>query len=576
MINLKFDAEYASEVLKEIPYGYIDKTICGCGLTTVALENNYNTIIAVPSVELIRNKVSQYPNERCNNIILGVYSGITIEDINEYVKNNNILKIMVTYDSIWKVEHLLDKCRLIIDESNKLLSSSALKVSSKSNSKSVDVVSRVFSIAEKYRNTVSFVSATPTPLEYLPEWVSTISQVKIEWTNTIKAKPILMERTYPYKSISQEVLIPLKNKGFIEIGGAVISKVIVFLNSVENIIRVIKESQLNKDDVAIIASNSIENDVKIKGYDRLTNPKKLPKFTFVTSTGFEGIDLEDKEAISIVVSNTSKSYQMIDMLTDLKQAISRQRDKSNPNYNKFIYIYNQSIFSKTKEELITDIDERYKSIEEAIYLWEIAKKDNKRSGFKYTEKNVDFISYTNYIEDTETYILNENMFKADKYFILNVKEQYREGFDLKGSYENCNIIEAPEFIESVGYKELVQIFKSSGSLKGYEYKEEYCNLILDCMKLYNKVWEDYTYAKQMVKDYTNEYGRLIVAIRSKFKSGDVYKAKYVKQILSEIYKEYNISRKAKSTDLQEFMTIKVKKVNGYEYLEIINKYKMVK
>lgn len=71
-ILLKFDAEYASEVLSEIPNGYINKTVCGCGLTTVALENKFNTIIVVPTIYLTNNKVEQYPNERCAYNILGV------------------------------------------------------------------------------------------------------------------------------------------------------------------------------------------------------------------------------------------------------------------------------------------------------------------------------------------------------------------------------------------------------------------------------------------------------------------------------------------------------------------------
>lgn len=37
---MNFTAEYASQTtLTRIPYGWIDKTICGCGLTTVAIEN---------------------------------------------------------------------------------------------------------------------------------------------------------------------------------------------------------------------------------------------------------------------------------------------------------------------------------------------------------------------------------------------------------------------------------------------------------------------------------------------------------------------------------------------------------
>ena len=122
---LEFNAEYASQVMTQIPYGYIDKTVCACGLSTLALENDKNTIIAVPSTELIENKVAQYPNERFGGEIFGVLGGVSIDDINNWILNNDQqpIKIMVTYDSLWKVEHLLNVCDIVIDESNELLTS---------------------------------------------------------------------------------------------------------------------------------------------------------------------------------------------------------------------------------------------------------------------------------------------------------------------------------------------------------------------------------------------------------------------------------------------------------------------
>ena len=42
--NYYYEAEYASDVMSTIPHGYIDKTICGCGLTTIALENDENVL----------------------------------------------------------------------------------------------------------------------------------------------------------------------------------------------------------------------------------------------------------------------------------------------------------------------------------------------------------------------------------------------------------------------------------------------------------------------------------------------------------------------------------------------------
>lgn len=104
----------------------------------------------------------------------------------------------------------------------------------------------------------------------------------------------------------------------------------------------------------LFAETALENDSKISGIERYRSGP-LPKYLFITSSGFCGIDLIDDNAMTIIVSNTGKNWQMIDMLTDLKQAVSRQRNKNNPNYGSYIYIYNQSIFSQNKD-LLKKID----------------------------------------------------------------------------------------------------------------------------------------------------------------------------------------------------------------------------
>ena len=128
MINtIYFNTEYVNQNkdFKEIPNGYIDKTICGCGLTSIALENNLDTIIAVPTIALVDNKINQYPNERYKGSILGVKGGISDKDIEKYVYQQRVLKmpikIMVTYDSLYKLESLFDTCKLVVDESDQLL-----------------------------------------------------------------------------------------------------------------------------------------------------------------------------------------------------------------------------------------------------------------------------------------------------------------------------------------------------------------------------------------------------------------------------------------------------------------------
>ena len=304
--TLYFETEFVGQKkdFKNVPVGYIDKTICGCGITSIALENDTDTIIAVPNVALIHNKASQYPNDRYKGEIFGVYGGITKNDITNYLKRTDIIKIMVTYDSLFKVADLLERCRFIIDESDQIFKQIGMKL--KGTDK--DVFSYMMEQAEQHKESVSFVSATPIPLNYLPQWVAELPQYKLYFANTIKIKPLLMKRTYPYKALADEIIRPLNKYGKVTIGNRTFSKVIVFINSVENILKVIKECLLAKDDVTILCGDNTRNDYKIRGYKRLEKADELTRYTFITSSGFHGIDLNDESAMNIIVSNTSKSH----------------------------------------------------------------------------------------------------------------------------------------------------------------------------------------------------------------------------------------------------------------------------
>ena len=366
-VELSFEAEFASQVITEVPSGYINKTVCGCGLTTVALENNVDTIIAVPKVGLVANKVEQYPNNRCSYKVLAVWGDTTKDEIKEYVGDCVIhkqpIKIMVTYDSLHKVEYLLDSCKLVIDESDQILTLT------KNNDRRPSIM-RLLDVAKSLKDNVSFISATPTDLKYMPEWMQEINQVTMNWSNTTKMVPILAERTYPFKSLKEEFIAPLKEYGSININGKEIKKVIVFINSVSTVAAIVKDLDLNKEECGIFCGDGIKNDVKIKGINRYTSGE-VPKYLFITSSGFAGIDIYDKESFTIVVSNTNKSFTMVDILTDLKQAVSRNRCKTNPHYGTYLYIYNQSIFKDTEEELIGKLTSLYNKIESGVRLYNI-------------------------------------------------------------------------------------------------------------------------------------------------------------------------------------------------------------
>lgn len=98
----------------------LNKGITGCGATTLAIQQPGHTIIAVPFVGLIQNKVAQHKDE-----LLGIYGeGDKTTEIAAYLANHPTVKIMTTFDSLPKVcrilgEHGLDpynEIPLFVDE----------------------------------------------------------------------------------------------------------------------------------------------------------------------------------------------------------------------------------------------------------------------------------------------------------------------------------------------------------------------------------------------------------------------------------------------------------------------------
>ena len=575
-IELNYNAEFASQVMDSIPAGYINKTVCGCGLTTVALENNEDTIVLVPKVGLVLNKVDQYPNKRCNFEILGVYGETSVQDVNDYVTKCNFykrpIKIMSTYDGLVKVEHLLDACKLVIDESDQVLSLTKSK-------ERRGAIMKMLDVAQQLKSSVSFISATPTDLKYMPKWISEIDQVTMNWSNTTKMVPTLAERTYPFKSLKEEFLRPLKDNGVLTLGSKVIKKVIIYINSVSTAASIVKDLELDKKECGIFCGDSIKNDVKINGIKRYTSGN-TPKYLFITSSGFAGIDIYDEEAFTIVVSNTSKDFTMIDILTDLKQAVSRNRCKTNPHYGTYLYIYNQSIFKDSEEDLLNKLNDKRTTLESAVRLYNIGIDNNETGGTTVLGRDIDFSAYTVENSSNGYREINEIVFNADKYYILELRNQYTKGFNIIGATNSSDIIEPIELPKSFGYSDLVVYF-----IKNYKNniidwdihsnKVEWISIIEDYYKIFKSVEMNITRAKQMIEANGDDFKMLIIKGRKLFNksNGDNrYTNAQIKTLLQKLYDSNGLNRKAKPTDIYEFFGqkgVKPYKSSGVRGFEIL-------
>jgi hypothetical protein len=313
---------------------------------------------------------------------------------------------------------------------------------------------------------------------------------------------------------------------------------------------------ISETQCAIICGDSFKNDIYMKGIKRLDDPHKLPLLTFITASGFKGIDLYDSEAMTVVVSNTKKKWQMIDMLTDLKQAVSRQRKKDNPNNSHFIYIYNKSIFSMSEQELSKELDKKKEKVENSLKLRELAKMTGLLTGW---DPSREVMEYT--YQDGEELKVNEMAFNADRYFILELKKQYDKGFDINSRIpESLEINDEMIIPKEITYREMVAYFKKkhkNGEIEWgkYSHKTEWIATIQMYYKMSGKTDSNFTRTNMMIKNYNNPHKLISIRLTEKLRIGNKYTNTKVLEILNQVYGEMKVEQPAKMKDLKDFCTV---------------------
>lgn len=139
-----------------LPNGIFNKVLTGCGGTTIALEDNRKTIICSPRITLLKNKHEQYPNTM---LVIG---GINKSEIANYINSTDIPKILVTYDSLYKILDIIidmDNWHIVVDEFQCILTDSSLKSVTEMN----------FLHGLTGIKNITFMSATPLLNKYISQ-----------------------------------------------------------------------------------------------------------------------------------------------------------------------------------------------------------------------------------------------------------------------------------------------------------------------------------------------------------------------------------------------------------------------
>lgn len=337
--NVNFLNEWAGF---ELPRGIVNKGITGCGATTLAIEDEHKTVICIPRINLIKNKCQQHKGT------LAVYGDVRNGDIEDYLRNNPKSKLLATYDSVPRLNGLIkDKLdwRVVVDEYQYLLIDSSFKS---------ETELRLLKTLKEFPY-VTYLSATPIADKYMRQvdWFMDLPYTILEWSNVEQR---FVKRVQSKNPINNAIeIVRNYQKGicpFILVNGKKIEskECVIFLNSVTNIANIIRQTELQSDEVNIIVAFREENNLLVKKLGRDFGIGRIPlkgeshkKFTFCTSTAFAGCDFYSTCASTFVISDNKKACTSIDIATELAQIAGRQRLECNPFRNTTTFIYNVDV-----------------------------------------------------------------------------------------------------------------------------------------------------------------------------------------------------------------------------------------
>ncbi|MEI6429079.1 MAG: hypothetical protein WCO45_11940 [Pseudanabaena sp. ELA607] len=569
------DAIYCSEFMNELPQGIINKKNCGCGLTSLAIEDKYPTVIVVPTVEIIKNKEAQYPNDRCNHFLLGVYKGVDSDLVEYYLKDLNPSlppKILVTYDSFGKVAQVIarneSKYRIVVDEFSELLDAYGYR------DKAINsLLGRLESFSY-----VSYISATPMDRKYYPPQLQGIQETEIVWHKPTEITVYRRRSPRPRAKVLEiiQAYLMAGEQGLPMPNGHRSHVAYFFINSVSLIKKILDSVNLPEDQVRVICSKKDANRKALSGYSIGSAFDTEKKFNFITSTAFKGSDFYSDSGLVFIVSDVHKKSTMLSIDVDVKQINGRIRTASNPFKNFIVHIYNVNNSLLTKGEFEALVDQKIVKTKDLIDSFAQCTTTRQKKHLQESLK-----------ENTKDHYLRFSMNGSpvlDDYLVKNDWRKwetshaiYCDGHSIREAYQDAGIsLKGDQIYDSTPYHlSGTKRFKTlcMAYIKG-DSDREYIAAIEPLVKqAYESLGESkmksLCFRKRDIQKALTDTAPAILEslerqVHSSFEVGKSYTLADTKTTLASIYAELGLQKTAKATDLKKYFAIKdcKKRIDG--------------
>lgn len=558
---------YYSDKYNFIPLGIVNKTITGCGLSSFALENDDPLILIVPTVALIKNKISQYPNKRRNENIFGLYAEVNISELKKYLLETKVPKVMVTYDSFYKLIDLITKdYHLVVDEFSDLLDAYSYRNKA---------VNRLLSSLLDFPK-VSFVSATPIEKEFLPSQLKDLPYTELTWESSEKVTVEPYQTTKPIYAVLN--IINRYKQDSLVINGVKSESAYFYVNSVTMIRDILDKADLLNSEVRIICADNKENEKKLGNYDISTAQDKEKKFNFITSCSFKGVDLYSDSGLAIVVSNNKNKNTLVSIDTDIYQIAGRIRTEHNPFRNYLIHIFNENPLNINEEEFENIVKSKTKTTNNLINLYNKGSDEEKESFSKSLNTSENYLN----LDETGKIYFDELLVLLEKRVFKNIIQVYQSGLKVNSFYENSNKFELNtkksiklQYVTTKNFRNTCKWLEEEDidleqAINTFPIIKEALDVGLEI-----KDFKRLQYNLNKVRNEINniKYQNVLDdKIKQLFEKDKFYSSKDIKIKLENLYKEVGVSKIAKSTDIEEILNIKRTKktvdgnrVNGYQF-----------
>lgn len=610
MIKIPANIKYLTEREKfieefgkpfELPNGILNKEIPGCGATTVALTDEHKTIICSPRNELLKNKHEQYPDT------LLVIGGVDTKEIEAYLQTAELPKILVSYDSVYKLIGCIkykSDWRVVVDEFQCLLADSSFK----------SEIELHFLDNSRSFPYVTFLSATPILDKYLEQidHFKDMNYYQLDWEEKDIVR-VYRERTKNPINAALEIVRYYQNGNYPSVyvnGERIYSKeCVIFLNSVNNIVNIIKQTELKPEEVNIIVGNSEDNDRQIARIGKEFTRGRIPlkgethkKFTFCTSTAYAGCDFYSTNAATFVISDCNRPNTAVDIATELVQIAGRQRLACNPFRQFLTFIYNVNT-----EEVEQEAFNEHLCRKVNVTLDEI--RDNNNAGealrakrikdFRRIPDNVKYQdSYTMYDEQKGEFVFNRLAYVNEQYCFDVQKFNYQNGVIVKKLLQDSSFDVSENQTYAVYQEQLKHLIKKEpfvDRMQAYcEYRAKQGLIVNLAMSTLESKYPELRYYYEALgadrikalnykeKKLLNEIH--IMKTKNKIRHelhgiihiGDRILTTDIQQTLRVVYDRLGIDKSPKATDLNEFFEIHPVKIptangrkNGFEIRGIL-------